>query len=439
MTAKFRLKDKFTKKTITQNIGLKLMSLAVAVILWFIVVNLTDPVITQTYKNVPVRILNADIITDDAKTLEVVDDTAVVPSVTIKASRTTIQELGNSIDSIVATADMKDLSADGKSVSIEFTTTKLSDKIDSIRPSTSTLYVNIENKKTIQLPINATTSGEIESGYILGSVAPNQNQVRISGPESVVSRIKSASVDVQVTGFTGNISTQADINVFDEEGEPISEKSLSLNVESVRVDVEILATKRVPVYYSTSGVPADGYAVTGEVECNPEAVVIAGSQAVIDSTSEISIPSSDLNVTGQSENMMLVVDLADYLPAGTRFADANFNSKASITVFIEPFVEDTYNVYLRNIKFEDVPAGFEAEFASAQDDVEFTLIGLAQDLEKLQLSSLNYRVDFGEYSLAHDVTEFKEGTYSCDVSFDLPEGITLKEPVKMSVKLTKKD
>ncbi|MBQ3891068.1 MAG: hypothetical protein II740_06930, partial [Lachnospiraceae bacterium] len=126
MTAKFKLKDKFTKKTITQNIGLKLMSLAVAVILWFIVVNLTDPVITQTYKNVPVRILNADIITDDAKTLEVVDDTAVVPSVTIKASRTTIQELGNSIDSIVATADMKDLSADGKSVPIEFTTTKLS-------------------------------------------------------------------------------------------------------------------------------------------------------------------------------------------------------------------------------------------------------------------------------------------------------------------------
>ena len=74
MTAKFKLKDKFTKKTITQNIGLKLMSLAVAVILWFIVVNLTDPVITQTYKNVPVRILNADIITDNAKTLEVVDE-----------------------------------------------------------------------------------------------------------------------------------------------------------------------------------------------------------------------------------------------------------------------------------------------------------------------------------------------------------------------------
>ena len=74
MTAKFNLKDKFTKKSLTQNFGLKIMSLFVAVIIWFIVVNLTDPVITQTYKNVPVRILNADVITDSGKTLEVVDD-----------------------------------------------------------------------------------------------------------------------------------------------------------------------------------------------------------------------------------------------------------------------------------------------------------------------------------------------------------------------------
>ena len=137
--------------------------------------------------------------------------------------------------------------------------------------------------------------------------------------------------------------------------------------------------------------------------------------------------------------MMLVLDLASYLPDGTRFADASFNSKVSVTVFIEPYVEETYNVYLRNIKFADVPAGFEAEFASNEDDIEFTLIGLAQNLEKLQLSSLNYRVDFGDYSLGHDVTNFKEGTYNCEVSFDLPEGITLKDPVKLSVKLKEKE
>ncbi|MBR6004368.1 MAG: hypothetical protein IK068_06580, partial [Lachnospiraceae bacterium] len=129
MTAKFNLKDKFTKKSLTQNFGLKIMSLFVAVIIWFIVVNLTDPVITQTYKNVPVRILNSDVITDSGKTLEVVDDSQIIPSVTIKASRTTIQELGNSIDNIVATADMKDLSADGTSVPIEITTTKFADRV----------------------------------------------------------------------------------------------------------------------------------------------------------------------------------------------------------------------------------------------------------------------------------------------------------------------
>lgn len=439
MTANFTLKDKFNKKHLTQNIGLKISSLIVAVVLWFVVVNVTDPVVTETYKNVPVKILNENIITDSGKTLEVLNGTDIVSSISIKASRNTIQELGATIDNIVATADMKNLSLDGTSVPIEFTTTKYADKIDSIRPSSSMMYVNIENKKTIQLPLKATTSGEIESGYILGNISPNQNQVKISGPESVISKVASAAVDVQVTGFTSNISTQSEIVLYDENGETIDRDLLELNVESVRVDVEILATKKVPIYYSTSGVPFEGYQMTGEISCDPNMVVIAGPEKAISEVTHINIPATDLNISGQASNMMVLLNLNDYLPEGVRLGDASFNGKVSLTVYIEPLVEKDYSVDISDVEIVNVPEGFAAEMADDNESIGFTLTGLAQNLEKLDVKSVNYIVDFDDYSLLNDTVTYKEGTYTLYLVMDLPDGVECKDTVGIRIKLKKRE
>lgn len=434
MTPNFLFKEKFTKKKLTENLGLKITSLIVAIVLWLIVVNITDPVISQPYKNIPVKIINSEVITDNNKTLEVVDGSSMVANVIIKAPRSTIQELGNSSDAIIATADMSCLSKDGISVPIEFTTSKYADKVESIRPSSDVLKVNIENRRTIQLPLNATTSGEIESGYILGNVIPNQNQVRVSGPESVINRVASAFVDVQVTGFTSDISTQADIMLFDNNGDGIPTGNLDLNVSSVRVDVEILATKKVPIYYSTIGIPADGYGVTGEVEINPELIVIAGERDVIDQVTEIKVPAEELNITGQSDNLMVVLDIRDYLPEGIRLADDSNGGKASITVFIEPFVEQDYGIFPKNLSIENIPEGYNAEFVE-DEGISFVLVGLAQDLEKLQMDSLNPRVDFDDYALLHDMSGFKSGEYDLFLVLDLPGGIQIKEPVTIRLRL----
>ena len=52
------------KKTLTSNIGLKLISLIAAFILWMIVVNTDDPMITRTYSGISVEVINTEEITD---------------------------------------------------------------------------------------------------------------------------------------------------------------------------------------------------------------------------------------------------------------------------------------------------------------------------------------------------------------------------------------
>ncbi|MCR4729035.1 MAG: hypothetical protein K5796_10395 [Lachnospiraceae bacterium] len=436
---KFNPKEFFSKRHILNNIGLKIISVLVAIILWILVINITDPLQTRTFRNVPVRLVNTTVVGSN-KTVRVLKHSDVVSEVVVRAPRSIIGQLGTSSDNIIATADFSNLSADNKTVPISFTTFKYSDRIDNIKSNNDKLLVEIEDKKTIQLPIQVTTSGSIASGYIKGKVSLGQNQVRVSGPESVVSLVKSASVDVQLTDFTENISTVSDIILFDVNGNTVPDDELTLSVESISVDVEILATKKVPIRYDTIGSPADGYALTGEIKCTPETVVIAGPTNSIASVTQIEIPATELNVTGQTDTLTAVLDIENYLPEGIRLVeDPNNNGKVQLSVYIEALHTNTYGIYLQNVKMQNLPEGFTAEWAEAEDNVEFTLEGLTQDFEKLQISSLNYRVDFIKHASDYAVSEYKPGTYQLDLILDLPAGITQKEKVRLKIHLDKKE
>lgn len=433
---RFHFKDLFSKQRLLNNWGLKITSFILAIVIWSIVVNINDPIISYPYKNVKVTIANENVIRDNGKVYEVLAGSDIVASVSVRAPRSVLRELGTNSDCIVAVADMSKLSLDGTSVPIEFSTNKYNDKVDRFRASSETLSVKIENKKTIQMPITATTSGEIERGYIIGEISPAINQVRISGPESVVDRIRKAAIDVQISGFTDNISTSTDIVLYDEDGEVISKKNLQLNVDNVRVEVEILATKKVPIYYAVMGAPMQGYEATGEVICEPEVVVIAGAESDIATVDNVYIPAAEINITGQTGNLLTSIDLKQFLPRGTRFADNTFNGKANITVFIESLIDESIGVYLRNVAIAGVPEDYTAEFVEQEDYAEFVVSGLAQNIEKIVMGELNIRVDFEEYMSENNLSELKAGTYDLDLSMDLPEGVVLKQPVQIKVKLS---
>jgi hypothetical protein len=46
-------------------------------------------------------------------------------------------------------------------------------------------------------------------------------------------------------------------------------------------------------------------------------------------------------------------------------------------------------------------------------------------------------VDFSDYALMHDISGFKPGIYKLPLVLDLPDGVWMKEPVEVSVRLLK--
>lgn len=315
------------------NMSLKIFSVLSAIILWLLVTNFSDPSSTFRGTNISVRFLHTNVVTDRGEVYTVLNDTDTIPVVTIVAKRSVVDALEN--DNIIATADFNDMDSKGN-VPINVTTNKYSDEIERITYSVDTLQLDIEKKETKTLTLNANTTGDVTDGYIINSETMDQNQIRVTGPESFVNNCASAAVTVDVSGATSSISTSESVHLYDAQGEELEiGDNVSLSVDRIMVSVEILPTKSVSVTYDTKGTPADGYQLSGDATLTPNTIIVAAKKSVLDDLDEVKISSDALNVSGRSSDLHTTVDITKYLPDGVVLADSTFDGKIDVTIGIE--------------------------------------------------------------------------------------------------------
>ena len=421
------------KNRLTKNWGLKLGSFLFAVALWIIVTNINDPVISMKVSDVPVTIRNANLITDNGQIYEVLDGTDVIDTVTIMAPRSIIDSFAADGSNVVAVADMNDLTS-LNTISIKLSTNKNNDKLESIRGSIDCVRLNIEKKKSKSFPLKTSTVGDVKEGYIVGDVSAEQNLVKISGPESVVSRITKAQAEVDVSGFTSNISTDCDIRFYDENAVEVSAGNLDRSITKVRVNVEILKTKTVPVTYAASGTPKDGYELTGEVSGTRNYVVIAGRAKVVDDISSINVPGEVLDVTDATENVTVTLDLDDYLPDGVIFAEDDFTGKVNVTAYIEQEKEREITLAAKDIIVKNIPDGFEAEITESENEYTITLVGLAAELDAVSAREITAEVDVAAWMDEQEMEELTEGSHLLPLDIMVGnENLTLKEEMDVRI------
>lgn len=411
-------------KRLTANWGLKLASLIFAVAVWFLVTNINDPITSVRYTSIPVTLKNTNLITDQGQVFTVLDGSDTISSVTIYAPRSIIDSLSQ--NNIVAYADIQELSS-LNTVTIHVETNKYKDKIDSFVTSSDVVKLSVERKSSKSLALGATTSGALADGYVIGDVTTEQNMVRISGPESVVNSIKSATVDVDVTGFTSNIGTDADIILLDGDGNVVDSSQVSMNIKTVRVNIIIHETKFVPVTYVVKGEPANGYMSTGRIETTPDSIQVAGRSSAIASFDEITVDDDWLDISGMTSNLTNTFDIRPYLPTGISLADKDFNGSVSVTVYISPMQTQTLDVSTANISVEGALEGYNVYVdTTLSDTVPLTVEGLRDAVGSVLQSTVTGTVSVDSILTAQGTDVLEPGTYSADVKWNLPDGVKAK-------------
>ena len=424
------------KKLLTRNLGLKLASLLLAFVLWYLVAQIYDPKDTVTFNNIQVRLINTELLDEEGKVYEVLDNSNLV-RVTVTGPQSIVKsELRRS--DIVAEADMSKLT-DINTIAITYYCENISNDSVEIKGNHDSVRLNVEDKTSKWIKLESNTIGDVASGYMIGNVTLDQTNIEVTGPKSAISQVDHAGVDINVTDSTTSLSANVDIKLYDADDNELVLESVKKNVDSAYMTVEVLATKEVPVEIEYMGVPEDGYMATGEVESSVPTVRIAGTVSTLVGISAITVPEDRMNITGQSDNLVDIINLKEYLPANVRLADKSFDGKITATVYIEPIVSKDLTVAAENISVTGVPDGMEAEITSTAEEYNITVSGLSRDVSILHDSSVTGILNLTQWMEDNGVEELTPGTYTIPVTFNLAEDITVTPDINIHIRLKNAD
>ena len=403
-------------KKLTSNLGLKLISLVAAFVVWLVVVNVDDPVSTRSYSQIKVNIANENVILEQGKAYEILENSDII-TVTVKAKRSILDSLSSS--DFQAVADMKEANIELGLVPIEVTSTRSANKIEEITTRTKNLKVSIEDYTSKQFPVTADIIGNTMDGYAVDQVNITPNVIKISGPVSSLAKIARVVVRVDVDGMASDMNISAKPTLLDANDKEINLTGLVINNEELGVNVTMTKTKMVPINIRTTGSPENGWNVVS-MECNPKEIYVKGNQKILDAFDKIDIPAYDLN--GRTESIQERVDLTKFLPDGVEIADSS-KEEASVSVIIEKIDEVNYTLSTSKIKTKNMTMGLVESFAD--EKFTFTIKGSADNIAKLTDASFTCEIDLGNYT--------KAGEYKVPVKVTAPKDIEITKEITVDV------
>jgi YbbR domain-containing protein len=412
-------------KTLTNNLGFKILACFLAFILWLVVYNIDDPRKTKTFTT-NITVENATAVSDQNKCYEIVGGTNTV-SFAVTGKRSELDKIEDTDFSAVADLSRMIVSEDGESASVpvEITYKRNSSSL-SINGKNKYLEISLEDLMSRRFMITAATSGKVADGYALGEVTvTNPNVLNVSGPASIVKEIDSVVATIDVDGMSVNLTDNVLPILYDTDGNEVDTTRLDLSNTTVTISAKILNVKEVALNFSTSGRPYGDYRVV-EISSSPEKIKIKGTSAALNPVSSITIPPEVLDVSGAKDDITTTIDITEYLPDGVELLDPS-DVTINVKVRIEAYESKSIRLAEGDITVEGLAEDSEISFDTAV--ISVMINGLQKDLNSLTASALHASID---------VTGLSEGTHEVTLEVEIDEEKYAYQPVTVRVTIAKK-
>ena len=351
------------KEKLTNNLGLKFLSIALAIIGWFMVVDVVNPLVEGTVE-VPVEMINEDILTKADLTYEVVGKKSVTVSYQVR-SRDRYRLKSSDFYASADLANLYDVTG-SIPVNIEIANREIRAMIEGT-PETKPGVVRIQTEELQRkgFDIIPRISGEVEEGYAIGATKVSPEQIYVTGPVSVVGQISSVGIEIDMSGASGDVTGGAGIMLYDANGnqQPNLMDEVSLSRSEAEYQVNILKVKTLGLDFQITGEVATGYRFTG-VDSDIRSVPVEGLKSVLASVSTLVIPGDLLNIQGATADVTVEVDLAKLLPDNISITK-DVPSIATVTMRVEPLVQRNLTFDTDGLELLGASEEFEYQFLAA--------------------------------------------------------------------------
>ena len=400
----------------TMDIGWKLLSLVIAIGLWFMVINTENPLETRSY-TASIQLQNEESLFERGYVVVNEDEiTSTRITVRLRGQRLALDTLSQSSTKVQAVVDLDNViySYNGEPVSVPVKIvipSVVNDSFEILSKSIQTVSVDIQPYINKDFEVKAVVNNSDTEAVQLADASVSPGTVTVYGAKSVVNSISEVRAEVNPEKLEDGMVLTAKPVAYDAEGSVVDKVTFSSNELSVKVEMDDMKSVRVAV--DITGRTAEGYEVTG-IYVSPDTIEVAGDPDDLAGINILRLP--DIDVGGIDSNIIREFSLKDYLPDGLRVIGADGSERITVTVSVEE--EETKDIVIPvdSIAVEGtLGEGLTAELTG--DDITVTVSGAGSGVAGIEASDIRAYVDLDGY---------EAGVYNdVDVQFDLPDGVSL--------------
>ncbi|WP_274969281.1 YbbR-like domain-containing protein [Lachnoanaerobaculum orale] len=383
----------------TNNLVLKISSLAVAFLVWIIVVNVSNPIVTRNI-SVPLNVVNANIITDAGKTYSLTGANSVTVSYEVRSrdqSRISASDFNASID----LGDMYDITG-AVPIAVEVVNNK-DLIIGAVASKPSIVRVSIEDLQRKEFTLTTKITGTPSDGFSVGEVKLDKTNVVVTGPVSVIGQISQIGVEIDVSGLDSDESGRAELKYFDANGNAfvISDSRVSKSFDNVGYSLVMLNGRTLALNFDVGGTAAQGYKFTG-AESTTKSIQVRGQPEVLEGLDSITVPASALSVEGATGDVNITVDIKNFLPANVT---AVGDTKVNVTLKVEALDKKSLTLTVNDLNIVGAKPGAATNIVP--EKITVVVSGLSANLESVTNADLKATLDVSEMNVGSNTGSLK--------------------------------
>ncbi|MBQ2279823.1 MAG: hypothetical protein II246_01450 [Ruminococcus sp.] len=331
---------------------------------------------TVTISNVPIQM---DLSESSRKLgLQIFTDEKQTASVTVTGNRTILGSVTESDLTVTAAASSVNssgnftlpVSAAKKNLSSNF-------QITGSTPSSVSVMVDYYKESTFQIQDKILFG--VADGYY-GATSLPYNSITISGPQTEVMKIKQVAAVASVEdNLLETTDVEADIVLYDENGNELSQKLLTMSFRTLTATISVLTEKSVKVEAGYVNKPS-GLDLTNLVEIHPSGILLAGPDDVMKTL--VSVKTEEIDFSTLSDEAVTFNTLAINIPEKCK--NISNNATAQVKIDLSGMTKKTFDV--DTFKVEGLSSAYKAEVTSK--NISVTVIGPKSEIESLDADKI---------------------------------------------------
>lgn len=375
-----------------KNLMVKLVCLLLSFGLWIYISNIENPIKQYTITNIPVQIVNLDVLKEDNLTLA--PDQNFTISLTIQGTSTNIYSINKSQFTVVANLSNYTLKSGDNSIPVEITNSP--NNVNIKNNGVLRINIKLENITEKTMPVKSELNVTTSNSTYVKNISFSTNQITVSGPEETVNEVSKLVVRGNVTANNSTTTASFPVVAVDSSGNVVNDVVLSTN--NVQTTITVEKGKLVPIKVQTTGELRAGLTLENII-ANPNTIKILGSESVLDSTNEIL--SEPINLNSITGNETIITNLI--VPRNiTLLPNENeINVDVKVSGADENNSENVINGNTETTKTFEIPITIEGNLSGytanlSSNTVTVVLKGAKKELDNLQASNLSCKVDISK-------------------------------------------